>query len=120
MADRAKTPRTVTSDLVKAYVEEYGRLGFGSLTNAETEQWVARVMLFHHMKTMCKARIIALRKRALPLYLALFDAGRKQIPESRADIPELICHNSFGSAFGNDLSNSDQFLVKPLCFPSDS
>jgi hypothetical protein len=70
-------------------VEKLERLGFGSLTHPEIEQWIARVLLLYRMRQLCKADLIQLRESCVPACSALFDFGRQRIPDYPADFPAV-------------------------------
>ncbi len=72
-----------------AQVAELRRTGFGALTHFEIEAWIARVLLFCRMRSLCEKDLRKLRKECLPAYRTLLALSRERNPNLRGDMPGL-------------------------------
>lgn len=98
------------ADIIGAEVEGLRRLGFGPFTHPEIERWIARVLLFYHMRKKCNADLIKLRDSCLPGCDALFDFGRQQLPHVKpADFPHVAIETRTPTTIRSELVYIDSW-----------
>jgi hypothetical protein len=90
MATTGRERKAVQFKGIAERLEEFGKLGLGTMVHPETACWCARSILFLHMEKTLADDLQELRDSSLPLYRALLERGRKMLPGDHSDFPAMV------------------------------
>jgi hypothetical protein len=79
---------------------ELDKLGLGAMTHPETKRWIARTILFAHMKRMMAQQLRNLRDTCLPQYRALHELGCTMPIARFSSFPVLVIEEVTVTATG--------------------
>jgi hypothetical protein len=93
----------VSGDPTRIFSDELFKLkqsGFGRFTHPEIERWIAQVLAFSRMNDRYPRQLAALRDSCLPIYIEMFDVGKRLLPLARGGIPTLPVYGPEGEIAG--------------------